>query len=250
MNPDNKRGGFLAITIGFVWALFQLSLPQFVILDNVAVRSIHLAFALSLVFATTPMFKHKKNIPLIHNSKHLALLDMLLLLLSVGVIAFLLVNRESIASRAGASDTSDVIIGGILVLLVMEAARRSIGSPMVILVIVLSAYAFLGPYLPPAIAFRGVRLGRYMQQIVHSTEGIFGIPLHVSASTVYLFVLFGALLDKFGAGMFFNDLAISLLGGFLGGPAKASVISSGLTGIASGSSIANVVTTGTFPYLL
>ena len=109
-----------------------------------------------------------------------------------------------------------------------------------------TAYAFLGPYLPHFIAYRGVSVSKYLSQIALSTEGIFGIPLDVSANTVFLFVLLGALLNRTGAGFYFNDLAISLLGRYKGGPAKASVVSSGLTGLVSGSSIANVVTTGTF----
>ncbi|MHC4534955.1 MAG: TRAP transporter permease, partial [Planctomycetota bacterium] len=112
--------------------------------------------------------------------------------------------------------------------------------------IVFTLYAFLGPYMPLVIAFGGVSLRRYLGQIALSTEGIYGIPLHVSANTVFLFVLLGSMLDKIGAGHFFNDLALSLLGRFKGGAAKAAVISSGLTGLFSGSSIANVVTTGTF----
>ena len=100
--------------------------------------------------------------------------------------------------------------------------------------------------MPDVIAFKGVSVGRFMGQITMSTEGIYGIPLDVSATIVFLFVLFGAMLDKAGAGHYFIQLALSLLGGFKGGPAKAAVMGSGLTGLVSGSSIANIVTTGTF----
>jgi TRAP-type uncharacterized transport system fused permease subunit len=100
--------------------------------------------------------------------------------------------------------------------------------------------------MPDLIAFKGVSLARFVGQMTMSTEGIYGVPLHVSATIVFLFVLFGAMLEKAGAGMYFIQLALSLLGGFRGGPAKAAVLGSGLTGMVSGSSVANVVTTGTF----
>ena len=100
--------------------------------------------------------------------------------------------------------------------------------------------------MPDLIAFKGVSLNRFMGQMTMSTEGIYGIPLDVSATIVFLFVLFGSMLDRAGAGRYFIQLALSLLGGFKGGPAKAAVMGSGLTGLVSGSSIANIVTTGTF----
>ncbi len=105
---------------------------------------------------------------------------------------------------------------------------------------------FLGPHMPDFLAFKGVSLNKYLNQISLSTEGIYGIPLGVSASIVYLFVLLGSMLDKAGAGKFFIDMSLSLLGRFKGGPAKAAIVASGFTGLVSGSSIANIVTTGTF----
>ena len=116
--------------------------------------------------------------------------------------------------------------------------------PIVACVFIL--YAFLGPYMPSVLAFKGVSINRFIGQITMSTEGIYGVPLDVSATIVFLFVLFGSILDKAGAGKYFVDLAFSLLGQFKGGPAKAAVLASGLTGMVSGSSIANTVTTGTF----
>jgi len=107
-------------------------------------------------------------------------------------------------------------------------------------------YSFFGPYMPDVISFKGVSMNRFVGQMTMSTEGIYGIPLDVSATIVFLFVLFGAMLDKAGAGHYFIQLALSLLGGFKGGPAKAAIMGSGLTGMVSGSSIANIVTTGTF----
>jgi len=140
----------------------------------------------------------------------------------------------------------DIIVGVVLVVLLLEAARRSLGPFLLIVACGFIFYSFFGPYMPDVIAFKGVSFRRFMSQMTISTEGIYGIPLDVSAMIVFLFVLFGSMLDKAGGGRFFIDLAFSLLGRFKGGPAKAAVLASGLTGLVSGSSIANTVTTGTF----
>jgi TRAP transporter 4TM/12TM fusion protein len=134
----------------------------------------------------------------------------------------------------------------VLVVLLLEAVRRALGPALSIVAGAFMVYAFFGPYMPEVIAFKGVSLSRFMGQETMSTEGIYGIPLDVSASIVFLFVLFGAMMDRAGGGEYFVRLAFSLLGSFKGGPAKAAVLASGLTGMVSGSSIANVVTTGTF----
>jgi len=140
----------------------------------------------------------------------------------------------------------DIVVGVVLVILLLEAARRSLGPFLVIVACLFIFYAFFGPYMPDVIAFKGVSFRRFMSQTTISTEGIYGIPLDVSATIVFLFVLFGSMLDKAGGGKFFIDLAFSLLGRYKGGPAKAAVLASGMTGLVSGSSIANTVTTGTF----
>jgi len=148
--------------------------------------------------------------------------------------------------RMGRPSMMDLWMGVLLLVFLLEATRRAVGPALPIVALAFTAYAFLGPYLPDFLSFRGVSLKKYLSQVSLSTEGIFGIPLDVSASTIYLFVLFGAMLERAGAGKFFTDLAISILGPFKGGPAKAAVAASGLTGLVSGSSIANIVTTGTF----
>ncbi len=132
------------------------------------------------------------------------------------------------------------------VLLLLEAARRCVGPALAIIVILMLSYIFAGPYLPEMLSHKGATLGRAASQMWLSTEGVFGVALGVSTSVVFLFVLFGTLLDKAGAGNYFIQLAFSMVGHMRGGPAKAGVIASGLTGMISGSSIANVVTTGTF----
>jgi TRAP transporter 4TM/12TM fusion protein len=233
--------------LGVGWALFQLALPRFIILDTVTVRAIHLAFAILLVFLTSPLLKSRtKEIRFLHQYDTVPVLDYVLAVVAALAALYIVLDWAGIAARVGRPITRDVVVSVIAILFLLEATRRSIGIPMVVLAVLFSLYAFFGAYMPDFMAFRGVSLNRYVSQIVLSTEGIYGIPLDVSANTVYLFVLFGALLDTFGAGQFFNDLSVSLLGRYKGGPAKASVVSSGLTGLVSGSSIANVVTTGTF----
>jgi TRAP transporter 4TM/12TM fusion protein len=137
-------------------------------------------------------------------------------------------------------------MGIILVVLLLEAARRSLGPALTILGSVFLAYTILGPYLPEVLRHRGVPLDFIVSDMYLTTTGIFGVPLGVSTDFVFLFVLFGALLDRAGGGKYFIDVAFSALGTFRGGPAKAAVLASGLTGLVSGSSIANTVTTGTF----
>ena len=237
----NKK---IVYSISILWALFQLALPKFIILDSLVVRTIHLAFAMSLVFLTVPIFKPKGDID--YKKDKIPLYDYILGILGVLVVLYIVLDWTAISMRAGRPIFRDIVFSVILILLVLEAARRIIGPALSIIAILFTIYAFLGPYMPSIFAFKGVSLTKYISQIGLSTEGIYGIPLDVSANTVFLFVLFGSILEKVGAGHFFNDLAISLLGKYKGGPAKAAVVSSGLTGLVSGSSIANVVTTGTF----
>ncbi|MDA3948940.1 MAG: TRAP transporter fused permease subunit, partial [Spirochaeta sp.] len=233
--------------ISLAWALFQLSLPRLVIIDSITIRSVHLAFAMALVFLGVPFTRRRsRDIPGIHSLKHTPLLDFIIATIAVIAALYIVLDWEGISSRMGIPTPRDIVMSVTLIVLLFEASRRGIGIPMVVIALFFTVYAFFGQSMPGVLAWRGVSLTRYTSQIVLSTEGIFGIPLDVSARVVYLFVLFGSLLEKFGAGQFFNEISISLLGRFKGGPAKAAVVSSGFTGLVSGSSIANVVTTGTF----
>ena len=159
---------------------------------------------------------------------------------------YILLDYHGISSRQGAPLERDVVFGTILLVLLLEAGRRVIGPALPAISIFFLFYALYGSHLPDFLAFKGVSLSRLLGQMTMSTEGIYGIPLDVSANIVFLFVLFGAMLERAGAGNYFIAVALSLLGRFRGGPAKAAVLGSGLTGMISGSSIANVVTTGTF----
>ena len=235
--------------IAAAWSLFQLSLPKLIILDAVYVRSIHLAFAITLVYLSFPALKKveaKGALAFLSARHRIGLMDWLFAGVAALSALYLALDYLGISERQGMPLTRDIWVGVILILFLLEAARRSLGPFLPLIVSLFALYSFFGPYMPDVIAFKGVSLSRFIGQITMSTEGIYGIPLDVSATIVFLFVLFGAMLEKAGGGHFFVQLAFSLLGRFKGGPAKAAVLASGLTGLVSGSSIANTVTTGTF----
>lgn len=238
---------YIVAAIGVSWAVFQLSLASFLVLESTIIRTIHLAFALALLFLVLPCLKKpSKRFPFLSATDRIPLVDYFFLILASGSALYLAMDYEGIAMRAGIPTSRDLFVGVVLVVLLLEATRRTIGPALSIIAVFFTLYAFLGPYMPDVFAFRGVSITKYFSNITLSTEGIYGIPLGVSASIVYLFVLLGALLDKAGAGRFFTDLSLSLLGKYKGGAAKAAVVSSGATGLISGSSIANIVTTGPF----
>ncbi len=172
--------------------------------------------------------------------------EWVLAILSVVVTMYVFVYSDELGRRVGAPITPDLMVAVVGILLLLEATRRSLGPALMIVATVFLVYTFLGPYMPSIIAHRGNSLTEVANHQWITTEGVFGIALGVSTSFVFLFVLFGALLDKAGAGNYFIQVAFSLMGHMRGGPAKAAVVSSAMTGLISGSSIANVVTTGTF----
>lgn len=238
---------WLVPTIAVIWSFFQLSIASWLILDSTFVRAIHLGFALLIVFLNYPFFKKSRfGLKFLAATDRIPLLDMVIGVVAAFSALYIAIDYAGLVTRYGAPITRDLVIGAILVILLLEAARRVIGPALPIIALLFTVYAFFGPYMPDLIAFKGVSINRFMGQMTMSTEGIYGIPLDVSATIVFLFVLFGAMLDRAGAGRYFIELALSMLGGFKGGPAKAAVLGSGLTGVVSGSSIANIVTTGTF----
>ncbi|HEC78005.1 MAG TPA: TRAP transporter permease [candidate division WOR-3 bacterium] len=246
LRTDKKSDRIVIAALSIGWALFQLALPRFIILDSITIRAVHLAFAVMLVFLTIPLLKRRGEIKFLNSKKYIPLLDYLLAVVACFTVLYIVLDWTGISMRAGIPGVRDIVMSILLIIIVFEASRRAIGIPLVLIAILFTIYSFVGPYLPSVFALRGVSLEKYLSQVALSTEGIYGIPLDVSANTVFLFVLLGAMLERAGAVHFFNDLAISLLGRFKGGPAKAAVVASGLTGLVSGSSIANVVTTGTF----
>jgi TRAP transporter 4TM/12TM fusion protein len=227
-----------ALAIGAsAYHLFYAYVHPFFALDH---RVIHWAFMSSLLFLLYPA--SKKLSP----SRRPSVLDILLLLASLGFCLWVFSESHEIMQRAGSYRPFDVIAGSIFILLVLEAARRSVGWSVPLIAVIFLLYALLGPYLPEILAHKGYSIKRISTYIALSTDGIFSIPLGVSAQFIFLFILYGAILRKSGAGKFFTDLAFSLTGWSRGGPAKAAVISSCFFGMISGSSVANTVTTGTF----
>ena len=232
--------------ITIAWALFQLwyasPLPfwtNFAILNDGQARAIHLSFAFFLAFTLFPMRRSKLN-------AGISWLDWLLAASGAFCSSYLFLFYQELAMRPGAPTQADIITSVIGTILLLEATRRALGPPLTVVAAFFIAYIFLGPYMPEVISHGGASLAKAASHLWISSEGVFGIALGVSTSFVFLFVLFGALLDSAGAGNYFIKTAFSLLGHFRGGPAKAAVLASGMTGLISGSSIANVVTTGTF----
>lgn len=172
--------------------------------------------------------------------------DVLLALISSASILYLFVNYNTIATRGGFGTTTDQIVGAVAMILLLEAGRRIVGKELSIMAIVFILYAYLGPHLPSFLAHRGYPITRLIDHMYISSEGIFGIPLGVAATYIFLFILFGSFLQETGLGEMFTNLAIALAGGSPGGPAKVAVVASGLLGMINGSAAANVVTTGTF----
>ena len=238
---------FVVPAIAVCWSAFQLSIASWLILDSTFIRAIHLGFALLIVFLNYPMFKKARfGLNYFSVKDRIPLFDYFIAVVAAFSAIYIVIDYAGLINRYGAPITRDIVIGLALIVLLLEATRRVIGPALPAIATAFLVYSLLGPYMPDLIAFKGASLNRLMGQMTMSTEGIYGVPLYVSARIVFLFVLFGAMLDRAGAGQYFIRLALSLLGGFKGGPAKAAVMGSGLTGLVSGSSIANIVTTGTF----
>lgn len=223
----------LAIT----FSVFQLYTAIFGVLDAQLQRAIHLGFGLALSFLLYPTKKSWRR-------DKLHPLDGILAILGAATPAYIVIFYRELVLRSMLPTTSDVIIGTIGILLVIEAARRVVGIPMVCVVLFFVTYAFVGPYMPGVLAHRGLTIEQFVSHVFFTTEGIFGIPLGVSSTFIFLFILFGAYLEGTGLGKFFIDVANAVAGWASGGPAKVAVLSSGLMGTVSGSSVANVVGTG------
>jgi len=192
---------YIIPTIAVAWSLFQLALPRFIVLETTYIRAIHLAFALVLVYLNYPLFKKPVfGIKYFSRHKKIPLFDMLMAALAGFSALYLVIFLNDINARQGSPIMADIVFGITLTVLLLEAARRTIGPALPIIGGFFIAYCFLGPYMPDLIAFKGTSLNRFVGQMTMSTEGIYGIPLDVSATIVFLFVLFGAMLDKAGAG--------------------------------------------------
>ncbi|MBO0601456.1 TRAP transporter permease [Sporosarcina sp. E16_3] len=204
-------------------------------------RSIHLGFALSLIFILFPAKKKIKG-----ERNKVPFYDMILALLAIGVGLYWPLFIGDLVLRVGRVSTLDMVVGVIAILLTMEAARRAVGMPITIISAVFLVYAFFGPHFPGFLAHRGQDLKSVVQLMFFTTDGILGTPISVSSTFIFVFLLFGAFLVKTGVGAYFNDLAVVLAGRLVGGPAKVAIFSSALQGTISGSSVANVVGSGSY----
>jgi TRAP transporter 4TM/12TM fusion protein len=232
--------------VAVAWSLFQLWYASpfafalgIGVFNDTEARAIHLSFALLLAFAAYPAFKSSPR-------NRVPLLDWGLALAGIACVMYLVVFYNELAMRPGLPTTLDVVVAVVGVLILIEASRRAEGPWMPAFTLTFLVYVFVGPWLPGLLAHKSISIGRAASHFWLTSEGVFGVALGVSTTFIFLFVLFGALLERAGAGNYFIQLAFSLLGQFRGGPAKAGVVSSGMTGMISGSSVANVVTTGTF----
>lgn len=229
--------GLIVAAIAISFSLFQIYNAGFGLLPAQKLRAVHLAFVLVLIFLLYPLRKRsvKDKIPFYDIA--------LALLAAVGPLYFFF-NFEAMVLRAGAETTLDIIIGALTIVMVLEATRRAVGPALPIVAIIFLLYAHFGAYLPDIIAHRGYSLERIIRHLYPTTEGIFGIPLGVAATFVFLFILFGAVMQRTGISDYLIKLAFAGLGHLSGGPAKAAVLASYTMGTFSGSSTANVVTTG------
>ncbi len=244
-SPAGIPGKFL-LFIPLAWSFFQLwyssPIPFIVgvgVFNSTEARSIHLAFAIFLTYTAYPATKRSPR-------DHIPVQDWLLASIGALSAAYLYLFYEGLSERPGDPTTFDLAVGVVGIVMLLEATRRALGPPLMVVAIVFIIYTFGGAYMPDVIAHKGASLAKGMSHFWLYSEGVFGVALGVSTDMVFLFVLFGSLLEKAGAGNYFIRVAFALMGHMRGGPAKAAVVSSGLTGLVSGSSIANVVTTGTF----
>ncbi len=251
-NPSGFAKNII-LAVALLWSLFQLyyasPLPfiftQFsgidLTLNDTEARAIHLSFALFLGFFAYPALKNSPR-------HYIPLQDYVMGVAGVVASGYIFFMYTELSDRPGAPIEQDIWISVIGIVLLLEATRRTLGPPLMIVAMIFLVYVFFGdsPLLPDVLQWKGASLNKTMSHMWLGTEGVFGIAVGVSTKFVFLFVLFGSLLDKAGAGNYFIKVAFALLGHLRGGPAKAAVVSSAMTGLISGSSIANVVTTGTF----
>jgi TRAP transporter 4TM/12TM fusion protein len=234
------QGKAILITVvGIAMSFFHIYTAQFGVYSAMVQRPIHLAFAFVLIFLLHPSRKEG-------GKWWVQLLDGLFIAISVITLLHLVVTFKDVVLRGGSATTLDFWLGGILILLVLEVTRRVLGWALPIIASVSILYALLGKYIPGLWGHRGVDFETLISYQYLTTEGIFGLPLGVSATFIYIFILFGGFLVASGTGEFFIDFANSIAGHLKGGPAKVAVLSSACFGTISGSAVANVVGTGSF----
>lgn len=235
-------GGIFRWVIYFgllAFSLFQLYTAIFGVFPAQIQRTIHLGFGLTFIFLLFPARRkaRKDKIPFY---------DFILAVLAIVIGSYWTINYERLVQAVGQLETMDFYIGILAIVLVLEGARRAVGLPITIIAALFLAYAYYGQHMPDFLAHRGQDLESLSNLMFFSTDGILGTPISVSATFIFVFLLFGAFLVKTGVGQYFNDLAVALAGKLTGGPAKVAIFSSALQGTISGSSVANVVTSGSY----
>ncbi len=238
----SKTTAKIVAVIAIGLSLYQLYTAGVAALTALVQRSIHLAAILALTFLLRPAFKFVRKDGL----NPWVIIDWLLAAAAVGCTVYICVNLTAIFERQGDWLPADRLVSIVGTLLVLEACRRVIGSFMAAICLVAMLYAYFGPYMPELLIHKGYSIERITTTLWLTTEGIFGLPIGVAATFVYVFVLFGAFLESTGGGNFFIDMAHALTGRFSGGPAKTAVVASGFMGSVSGSAVGNVVATGSF----
>jgi len=231
--------GKITSILAIAMSCFHLYTAGFGTLLSVKQRALHLIFAFTLGFLLFPATKKG-------NKTKVSILDYILIGLNVIIFGYLFVFVEQIALKGGNVNNMDLLLGALGILLTLEITRRAVGPELPIVAILFILYARFGPYLPGVLGHRGFSWERIISHMYLTLEGLLGIPIGVSATFVFMFILFGSFLDKTGVGKFFIDLAYALTGHMKSGPAMTAVVASGFMGSVSGSSVANTVTTGAF----
>ena len=238
--------GKVMLGVGLAWVIFQLwyasPLPfvmRFGVFNDTEARSIHLATGLFLAFLAFPASKRSPR-------NYVPVLDWIFAVAGAFAAGYLYLFYNELATRPGAPTQFDVVVGVVGILLLLEATRRAVGLPMAVLAVIFLFYVLAGAYLPDVIAHKGASIPRMISHMWLVTEGVFGIALGVSVAFIFVFVLFGTLLDRAGGGNYMMQVSFALLGHMRGGPAKVAVVSSALNGLISGSSVSNVVSGGIF----
>ncbi len=230
---------YITVIISIIFVAFQLYATLSGLVTAQILRASHLAFVQLLAFL---LFPATKKMP----RNTLPWYDVLLGLVGAGCWMYIVINFQSLVRRSGNNTTLDVIIGIIGILILFESCRRIVGLPIMTIASVFVIYAFVGKYLPGFLHHRGYSLQRVVCHLFYNTEGIMGTPIGACSTFIFLFILFGALLEKTGIGQFFIDVCNAIAGGASGGPAKVAVLSSALLGTVSGSSVSNTVGSGSF----
>ncbi len=230
---------YITVIISIIFVLFQLYATLSGLVTAQILRATHLAFVQLLAFL---LFPATKKMP----RNTLPWYDVILGLIGAGCWMYIVINFQNLVRRSGNNTTLDVIIGIIGILILFESCRRIVGLPIMTIATVFVIYAFVGKYLPGFLHHRGYSLQRVVCHLFYNTEGIMGTPIGACSTFIFLFILFGALLEKTGIGQFFIDVCNAIAGGASGGPAKVAVLSSALLGTVSGSSVSNTVGSGSF----